>query len=491
MAVSISSRYKFRAATIANDSTAITASSEAVLARDNFEVFGRFVLGKIAADVHRSWFPHLITNQDSEALRRIAGPNTNLLSFRGSAKSTWGRGWVAWAIGHNPHIQIGWISYNEATALKSSRLIKRIIESPQYQQVFPHVRPGGRWSDRDWEIDKEFARITGLDSDFTFISLGITGAITSNRFHLTVYDDLIKSSAAIKNPDIREKMIENYGEVIEPCVAAVPGSRQICLGTRFRGDDIHSTEFTPENDWNVIEQGAIVLDANGQEVSAWPDRLPLEKLQSLRSRRPIIFAYQWLNKVPPASDERIIQEEWIQYLDLPDRIQFTELVLGVDLAASEDQQGDFTALVLAARDGARIIVLEAVELRIRGNLAKIREIMRLWKSWQKWSPRLRVCFEKGAYQNSFEGDWLDYKRQYRIQNVICEGVRVPGDKDEKLESISGVFEDRIACLNRAKPMNRLVAQLLRIDTENDDLADGGVIAIGQLQRRARRKLSSA
>lgn len=459
-------------------------------ARDDLGAFGAYVAGKEPALIHRSWFPHLVTEQDSECLHRIAGPDTNLLSFRGSAKSTWTRIWIAWAIGHNPHIQVGWISFTEKVAIKSSRFIKRLIESPRYQEVFGHIKPGQYWSDLNWQIDWSYAGVSPFDQDFTFHSLGITGGITSNRFHLAVYDDLIKSAKAIKNEDIRKEMVETYGEVIEPCLAAVPGSRQVSTATRFRADDIHGTEFTRDNGWVVIEQGAIVTYDDGTERSAWEGRIPLERLQRIRARRPFIFAFQWMNKIPALSGEDMpIAPDDIQYTsDIP---HFIELILGVDLAASEEDHNNPSAFILGGRTPDRIILLDHFEMRVKGNVAKIREIMQLWKRWQNRAQRLRIVFGKPAYQKSFEGDWEDYRRRYRIQGVSCDGLPENLDKDEKLEAISGVFGDKIVYFNNSRDWGRVIAQLLRTDLEADDYADACFFCVSKLQRRTRKPPSSA
>lgn len=490
MAVRLFSRHKYRAQR--SLTLIVQPPPEILAARDDLGAFGELVAGKIPADVHRTWFPFLVPEQDSECLHRIAGPNVNLLSFRGSAKTTWARIWLAWAIGHNPGIQCGWIAFTEKISIKSSRYIKRLIESPTYQQIFPWIKPGQYWSDLIWAVDWSAAGVSEFDVDFTFAALGITGGITSNRFHLAVYDDLIKSAKAIKNPEIRAEMVETYGEVIEPCIEAVPGARQVSLGTRFRGDDIHCTEFTPANGWQVIEQGAIVRDpATGAERSAWPERIPLEKLLRLRRRRPVIFSYQWMNSVPALNPEDMpISPDDIQYTDqIPPR--FPELILGVDLAASEEKKNDATALILAGRVGDRIVLLDREEYRISGNLSKIQKIMKLWKKWNRYAPQLRIVFGKPAYQKSFEGDWQDYKRRYSVRSVTCEGLPENLDKDEKLEAISGVFEDRLVWFWSGRDWGGVVAQLLRTDLEADDYADAAYFCLSKLQRRARRPLSSA
>lgn len=493
MAVRTASRYRYQARNRSTAPAIATVPELAIAARDDLGIFGEYVTGLVPASIHRQWFPYLVTGRDSASLKRIAGPNVSLLSFRGSAKTTWARIWAAWVIGHNPHIHIGWISYKEFIAIKSSRAIKRIIESPQYRQVFPNIRPSRRWGDVSWEIDKEFAGVSVFEGDATLSTAGITGAITSNRFHLVIYDDLIKSSKDIKNEEIREQMSYSYSEVIEPTVAAVPGSREVSLGTRFRRDDIHCTDFTTENGWEVIEQGAIVIDEEGNERSAW-ERLELERLQEIRDRNPIVFAFQWMNTIPPLSDDQAITEECIIYEDLPADLHAAELVLGVDLAASEEEKGDYTAFVLGLRTKHLIWILDVEEHRIKGNLEKIQKILALWRKWERVAPGLRVIFEKGAYQNSFEGDWISYRRMYRVRTAIrCEGVSIRGDKEEKLESISGVFQDKIVRFNAAKKrkFGRLIGQLLQLDQNHDDLRDACVFAFSRLQKRARQPLSSA
>ena len=82
-------------------------------------------------------------------------------------------------------------------------------------------------------------------------------------------DDAIKSSADIANPDIRNQMKENWNAVIAPTM--FEGARAICLGTRFRHDDIHSRTFLPANGWKQIVQSAITVDKEGEEISYSPD----------------------------------------------------------------------------------------------------------------------------------------------------------------------------------------------------------------------------
>jgi predicted phage terminase large subunit-like protein len=474
MPVKTSSRYHYRAK---HRPVIVRDTPELQAAREGLEAFGEYVLGVKALPIHRQWINELITGKTNEIFNQIAGDAVNVLSFRGSGKTTWLRLFVAWALGHNPHLQIGWIANSETIALRSSRIIKRIIKSRKYGEVFPATRPGERWSDREWEISKATAKLDETQSDVSFVAIGALGAIASNRFHLLIYDDLIKSSAQIRNPEIRAKMQLNVEEVIQPCL--IPGGREICLGTRFHRQDIYATYFTPENGWKVVVQAAIV---DGE--SAWPERFTLQILERIRKRNPLVFAYQYQNQIPPNEDESVLNPQWIRYAAVPKA--FDQLILGVDLAASESEKADYTALVLVGVADSKAYILEAIRFRAAGNLEKIKRILELRKVWGNFVP----VFERVAYQASMEGDWKAEMKRRRL-NLPCRDYVPRGDKRSRLEGVSGMFANEIVAFNRDRPMADLVDELLEIAEDHDDLRDAAVIALSHANKRTKKPLTFA
>lgn len=163
MVTRIYKQYKDKARVAARSATIAARSPEALRAWNDFAYFAEYVCGKPAAKHHLEWVTELVTGKSSQSLELVAGDNLSILAPRGSAKSTWIAMWVAWVIGHNPSVQIIYVSYSESVALSRSRIIKRIIESQKYREVFPNVLPGKRWSDSDWEIRKDYA---GVDRTF-------------------------------------------------------------------------------------------------------------------------------------------------------------------------------------------------------------------------------------------------------------------------------------------------------------------------------------
>ena len=233
-------------------------------AKEDFGFFCEYVADKPPATHHKIWHEHFITNEDSSCLIKIAGPNVDLLAPRGSAKSTVLGLLTAWAIGVHTEaklpLQVLYLSYTVDIARSKSATIKRIIESKRYQEVFPRVRLlKNVTSNEYWSIDHKFAGIdTTGEEQFTLCAAGLKGSVTSKRSHLVMIDDAIKSAADIANPDIRKQMQENWNAVIGPTM--FEGARAICLGTRFRHDDIHSTTFNEQNNWTQIVLSAILSD---------------------------------------------------------------------------------------------------------------------------------------------------------------------------------------------------------------------------------------
>jgi hypothetical protein len=89
------------------------------------------------------WHQHLVTGESNRYLLDIAGPNLDILAPRGSAKSTVLNMFTAWIIGRHTTaglpLQIIYCSYNIATAIPKSRIIKQIIDSSTYKKIFPKV----------------------------------------------------------------------------------------------------------------------------------------------------------------------------------------------------------------------------------------------------------------------------------------------------------------------------------------------------------------
>lgn len=489
--------HRHKARELSRKATIAEPSPEAKRAREDFAYFGSFIADKPAMPHHQVWIDALVTNQDSSQLKKVAGPSTAILAPRGSGKSTWYGMFVAWVLGHNPSCQIIYCSYSENVALSRSRLIQRIIASDRYRSVFPEVLPGKRWSASDWELDKKFIGVTDLESDYSFLAVGAGGSITSKRSKLIIIDDPVRSSESIENPDIREKLVTNWEEVLRPTL--IPGGRVIVVGTRFRADDLFATTFSPSKGWNLIEQSAIVEDPlTGLEESYWPERYPIEELQKMREDSPLSFSFQFQNKIVRIS-ETSIDPAWIKRGEVPTEPEkFDSLVLGLDLSASEKEVNDFTAYVLGGRIGSQFYILDARRGRFPGNKDKLDIMLEIAEDWgiierdgngKYISSGVPLMFyaEDTQYQASLAADFRHYiTNQHRIYNIIYRPARAKGTKLSRLRGITGIFQNGLITFNQYRALGRLIEELCNFSAiDHEDLADACVHCLAALSVRTK------
>ena len=310
-----------------------------------------------------------------------------------------------------------------------------------------------------------------------------------------VLDDIIKSGDDIKNRDIRQMMQDNWSSVIVPTM--FEGGRAICLGTRFRHDDMHNTTFTPVNDWVQIVQSAITVDNNGDEVSYWPEMWSLEYLQDRRRQAPISFSFQYQNQIVQTSELSISPD-----LIVKGQIstEFDCLGIGVDLSAGVRERNDYTVMVLGGRVGDKIHIIDCKRIRIMGNLEKLESLMEMCYEWgivhkdgnqyHAGASSIDVWSEAVAYQASLEADFkricLGDHGLYNINWHAVKGFR--GDKVARFRGIMGLFEQRKLVFNKYRKFQALTDEIINFGvSSHDDCVDAliwlcnGLVTRGKLE----------
>ena len=473
-------------------------------ARDDFGYFCDYVADKPPAFHHQEWNRKFVTNEDSSCLIKIAGPNIDLLAPRGSAKSTVLGLLTAWAIGVHTQaglpLQVLYLSYTVDIARSKSATIKRIIESKRYQEVFPKVRLlKNVTSNEYWSIDHKFAGIdTTGEEQFTLCAAGLKGSVTSKRSHLVMIDDAIKSAADISNPDIRKTMQENWNAVIAPTM--FEGGRAICLGTRFRHDDIHSTTFNEQNNWIQIVLSAIQNDPKtGEEESYWPEMWSLEYLKEKKRQSPIAFSFQYMNQVV-RQNELSLAPELIVKAEIS--TEFDTLGVGVDLSAGIREKNDYTVMVLGGRIEDRVHIIDYRRIRVMGNLEKLDALKELLNDWSiiqvdqggLYYPTHSTCdiwSEAVQYQASLEADFKRICLQNEsLYNLIWHPVKgFRGDKLARFRGIMGMFEDRKIIFNRYRNFTNMFEELTNFGVSgHDDCVDALVWLVTGLMKKGHLQL---
>ena len=465
-------------------------------AANDFQTFCT-LLDKPPAAHMLEWYSYLITGDSNKYLIDIAGPNLDILAPRGSAKSTCLNMFTAWIIGRHTTakkpLQIIYVSYNINTAIPKSRIIRQIIDSPEFRKVFPKVKlKAGMQSDIGWAVDFDYAGInrTG-EEEFTLRAAGLRGSITSKRAHLVIVDDPIKSSADIKNPSIRDEMNNNWSSVIAPII--FEGGRAICLGTRFHPLDIHKSMFVADKGWQQVTQEAITYDNQGQPVSYWPSQWSTQYLLKQKELDPVAFAFQYQQQPVMTSDlvvspELLIKDEVVT--------EFDSLAVGVDLSASKNETSDYTAFVLGGRLKDKYYIIDAHQCRAIGNLEKIDLLCDMLLEWgilvkqeSTYYPTystVTLVVESVAYQASLSADLKRVLIEERgLTNLNIHEVKgFRGDKVARFRGTLGLLEHQKIIFNKYRKFDALFDQLINVgQTAHDDLLDAYTWLISFLQRR--------
>ena len=418
---------------------------------------------------------------------------------KNSAKSTILGLYTAWAIGI--HTQVGlslrilYLSYTVDIARSKSATIKKIISSKKYQEVFPKVKLlKNVTSNEYWSIDHRFAGIdiTG-EEEFTLCAAGLKGSVTSKRASLVIIDDPIKSSSDIANPDIRKTMQDNWNAVIAPTM--FEGARAICLGTRFRHDDIHATTFCPNNNWTQIILSAINTNPETlEDESYWPAMWSLDYLKEQKRQAPVAFSFQYMNQIV-RMDELSLPPEFIIKAEIA--TEFDALGIGVDLSAGNKDKNDYTVFVIGGRIGDRIHIIDYRRMRVMGNLEKLDAMKELLNDWSVigkdenglYFPTYSTCdiwSEAVQYQASLEAD---FKRvclgDEGLYNLIWHPVKgFRGDKLARFRGIIGMFEDKKIIFNRYRNFSAMFEELTNFGiSSHDDCVDALVWLVTGLMRK--------
>jgi phage terminase large subunit-like protein len=485
------------AKSITTEPEVVVTPPHVIKARASFSYFCD-LMGKPAAKHMKEWHKAFLTGESNEHLLDIAGPNTCLLSPRGSAKSTVIGLLVAWLIGRHATakklLRTLYVSYNVDVSRNKSAAIKNLIMNKEYQEIFPTVRLSKtRTSDELWSIDFDFAEIDVRGEDaFTVACAGLKGTITSKRSSLIIVDDAIKSAAAIANPDIRREMETNWNNVIVPTM--FQGARAIALGTRFHFDDLFTTTFCAKRGWKVITQGALHYTDDGTPKSYWPSMWSAKYLLKLQGEDRIAFSYQYLNQ-PVKTTELGLSPELFVRGEVPD--DYDMIGVGIDLSAGMSERNDWTVFTLAGRVGDKVYIIDYRRMRSMGNIEKIEALCEILMEWNLLSMNdegqyfrtdspVVIWPEVVAYQKSFEGD---LKRvlfnEWQLYNLSVSPVKgFRGDKLARLRGIIGLFQGKKIIFNKYRDFSYMIDEVINFGhSPHDDCADSLNIVVQGLMKR--------
>lgn len=421
------------------------------------------------AELHKSLF-RLSEDQDLEL--------AVIMAFRGSAKSTiMTMSYPIWAIiGEQQKKFVLIASQTQYQARIHLMNIKRELESNELlkNDLGPFMEQREEWGSTSLFIPRFNARIAAVSTDQSV--RGVRHG--AHRPDLIIADD-VEDSASVEKKEGRNKTFNWYTSEIIP--AGDTNTKRIVVGNLLHEDSLlmRLKDLINSNEIDgTFMEWPLVKDGQSQWPAKFPDETAINKL-----RRSVANRISWereylLNLV--ANDEQIISRDKIHYYDtLPDALrgESTRIVIGVDLAISESDKADFTAILSMEVRGhgeSMRMYIKPFPVNKRMSFSSTVETLKGLDSFY-YQPKIYI--EQTAYQAAvvqvLKADGLD-----------VEGVTPKADKRSRLSMIADKIE-RGVILFPEKGAEELITQLVGFGIEkHDDLVDALTIAVIEHVRNA-------
>ena len=148
----------------------------------------------------------------------------------------------AYMLGLDPDMRIAIASYSGSLASRFNRRVQRILESEEYEELFPEttIKRGAKPANYIRTADE--VEIIGRDG--ALLSVGREGSLTGNRVDCFILDDLYKDAMEANSPIIRENCWEWYTSVVRTRMHNF--SRELIVFTRWHEEDLIGTITSKE-----------------------------------------------------------------------------------------------------------------------------------------------------------------------------------------------------------------------------------------------------
>ncbi len=347
----------------------------------------------------------------------------------------------AYLFGRYPKTSIIGTSYSADLASRMNRDVQRIIDSPEYAELFPDtklsgdtVRTGAAGS---WLRNSDIFEI--VEHGGTYRSAGVGGGITGMGGEWLLIDDPIKNQEEADSETYREKLWEWYTSTLYTRLEK--DGKILIILTRWHEDDLAGrllelAKSDPDADqWVVLNLPAIYeakeahpQDPRREGEALWPEKYSAERLKKLRASvgsRVFNALYQ---QRPSATEGATIKRNWLRYYTkAPDR--FDEIIQSWDLTFKDAKNSDYVVGQVWGRVAANKYLIDEVRGRM-DIVGTINAILALSAKHPK--AYLKLIEDKA------NGPAVISLLKEKLSGIVA--VEPQGSKDSRLLSVAPDYE---------------------------------------------------
>lgn len=392
--------------------------------------------------------------------------NLYIVAFRGSGKSTIiTTSYPIWAIlGKLQKKFVLILSQTQNQAKQHLSNLKRELENNVLLEndLGPFKEETDEWGSMSLVFAKSGARITVASSEQSIRGL----RHGPHRPDLIIGDD-VENMASAKTKEGRQKTYDWIkGEVIP---AGDKNTKFVIVGNLLHEDSLlmHLKSDIENGDLDGVFRAYPLLDENGMVL--WPGKYPSQediRIERKKLGNEKAWRREYLLEIIPDDDQIITRENIHYYEDLPKGIS-QKVIISVDLAISEKNSADYTAIVSIAvygyGDNMRAYILPHPINKRMNHLTTLKEIENVYHSF-KYLGHCIICVENVGYQSAA----IEALKNKRLPT---KGIHVTTDKRSRLVSISHMVMSG-AIMFPKHGAERLLEQIIGFGKEkHDDLVD--------------------
>ncbi len=422
-----------------------------------------------------------ITTAIIAALQRVGNGEVSKLILNcppGCGKSTLLALWSAWRIARDPSWKALTASHAYELAATTSRRVRRLVASPEFQAMFPV------------KLREDEAQIAlwATDEGGHFIAVGRDSGVTGRRVSEIICDDL----GAAADRYSKAALDHAWTFFAETLSTRLDNDRaaQIVCGQRIAVDDV-SGRLIAMGGWTVI---SIPAETDDGEPLA-PDVLPRDKLDGVRAQiGAAAYACQYLER-PSSDDNAIVKRAWWRFhrprhvpsssprpagcdLEQPAVItpeRFDRVVISVDMSFGS-LKGDYAVAQVWGAVGGDRYLLEQFRKKC-SQLEQQGAIKALAAKYSAYSPRILVERAAGG------AGAIEQLTSDGITNIVPV---LPGGKGkrERLGLVSPAIEGGHVYLPLGASWLGDFVEELSEATSHDDMMDATAYALANLTGRS-------
>ena len=399
-----------------------------------------------------------------------------IVAFRGSAKSTiMTMSYPIWAVlGKQQKKCVVILSQTQPQARIHLSNIRRELESNELLRadLGPFEDKSDEWGSLGLYIPKFKAKIMAASCEQSIRGIR-HGAY---RPDLIICDD-VEDIPSTKTKEGRERTYNWYTGEIAPL--GERNTKIILVGNLLHEDSLLmrlKNNFINKNRDVIFKEYPLVKDEN---IILWPGKYPsLEAIEKEKILNGDDKAWQreYMLKII-ADEDQIVKQEWLRfYDDIPDdKPGYEQTIIGVDLAISEGNHADYTAIVVGhvfGYDESLKLYIEKFPINERiDSPTTIEKIKEVYNQSRRYDKRPKLYIEDVGYQKSV----IQFLNK---QGIPAEGFKLNGrDKRERLDSVTYMIRSGRVFFPR-HGSEALRKQLVYFGVEkHDDLVDAFTIVL--------------